>query len=63
MRIKWPEDKDRDEPESYTWNILQDANWNEDRHLGWRFTAGELAKRREAAEAAGPAEKRRKEAA
>ena len=47
VRLKWPEDRSRDvpEPESYTWNILQEATWNADVHLGWRFTAAELAKR------------------
>ena len=67
VRIKWPADADRNEPESFTWSIFQETNWNKDAHLGWRFTAGELRKRAEAAEAAaeaaeaaGGARKRRK---
>ena len=30
LRIKWPEDKDREvpEPESFTWNIFQETDWN-----------------------------------
>ena len=62
VRIKWPADLTRDvpEPESFSWSILQEANWGKDAHLGWRFTAGELQKRAEVAEAAGPAQKRRK---
>ena len=51
---RWPEDLDREvpEPESFTWHILQDANWNppRDTHLAWRFTKAELMKRIEAAE-------------
>lgn len=55
VRIRWPEDLDREvpEPESFSWHILQNANWNppRDTHLAWRFTAAELTKRTEAAEA------------
>ena len=53
MRIKWPADPDRNEPESFTWSIFQEAMWNKDAHLGWRFTAGELAKRAAARGGAG----------
>ena len=59
VRIKWPADKERNEPESFTWHIFQKALWNEDAHLGWRFSESELRKRAEAAEAAAPARKRR----
>ena len=50
VRIKWPADPTREvpEPESFTWSILQEAMWNSDKHLGWRFTAAELRKRAEA---------------
>ena len=51
VRIKWPADPARNEPEMYTWSILQEANWNKDGHLGWRFTTAELRKRAEAEEA------------
>ena len=61
LRIKWPADPAREEPESFQWHILQEANFNEDTHLGWRFSAAELAKRAAAAaEAAERAPKRRK---
>lgn len=55
VRIRWPEDLDREvpEPESFTWNILQAANFNKDTHLGWRLTKEELASRRRAREAGG----------
>jgi hypothetical protein len=63
VRIRWPEDLSRDVPEpvSYTWHILQDETWNADVHLGWRFTASELAKRVEAAAAEPRARKRQRE--
>jgi hypothetical protein len=57
VRIKWPADAEREESETYTWSILQDANWCQDSHLGWRFTKEELEKR---AAAAGHARKRQK---
>ena len=62
VRIKWPADEARNEPETFTWCILQDADFapRKDRHLAWRLTAGELEKRAQAAEAAEPARKRRK---
>jgi hypothetical protein len=60
VRIRWPEDLDREvpEPEQFTWHILQEATWNQDVHLGWRYTAAELRKRAEASE---PARKRRRD--
>ena len=53
-------DKDRKEPEALSWHVFQDVDWNQDAHLGWRFTAGELEARAVAARAAEPAQKRRK---
>ena len=50
MRIKWPADQDRDEPESYAWAVLHPDNWRKETNLGWRVAASELAKRREAAQ-------------
>ena len=61
MRIRWPEDSERKEPESFSWHVLQDTDWNADAHMGWRFTAEELAKRCEAAEAERQAKKRQRE--
>ena len=51
VRIRWPADLTRTvpEPESYTWSILQEANWRKDGHLGWRFSEAELQKRAPAA--------------
>ena len=67
MRIRWPADTDRKEKESYSWHMFQDEDWygktHKDAHLSWRFTADELDKRAERADAAGeagPAHKRRK---
>jgi hypothetical protein len=57
VRIRWPADPERKEPETHSWHIFQDALWNEDKHLGWRFTATELEKRTAAAQ---PAPKRRR---
>ena len=62
IRIRWPADDDRNEKETFSWHIMQDADWNADRHMGWRFTMSELARRREAAEAAQQAQKERREA-
>ena len=39
-----PEDRERDEPESFVWSVLKPADWNRDVHLGWRFDAAQLAK-------------------
>jgi hypothetical protein len=45
VRIRWPADLERKERESFSWHIFQDALFNQDKHLGWRFTAAELQKR------------------
>ena len=42
IRMRWPEDKERHEKESFTWNVLHPAKWNKDTHLGWRWDASEL---------------------
>ena len=60
LRIKWPEDPDRKEKESYTWSMFTADNWCAHTHLGWRFAPTELARRREVADAADPAAKRQK---
>ena len=59
VRIKWPADVEFDEDESFVWSLLKPDNFNENRHLGWRLDASELLKREAAAQAAGPAKKRR----
>jgi hypothetical protein len=49
VRLKWPEDKDREVPEAetYTWTMLHKDSWNDEVVLGWRFTREELRKRAE----------------
>lgn len=42
VRIKWPQDVEFDEEESFVWSILNPNNFNKDVHLGWRFAASEL---------------------
>ena len=39
VRVKWPADVDRNEPESFMWLILQDDDFapDKDRHLAWRL--------------------------
>ena len=44
-RIRWPADAKPDEPESSSWEILTEANFNDDVHIGWRLSAGELRRR------------------
>ena len=44
VRIRWPEDRDRDEPETFVWSVLKPADWNRKVHLGWRYDAAQLAK-------------------
>jgi hypothetical protein len=47
VRIKWPADLTREvpEPESWTWVILEQANWNAEAVMGWRYSQRELKKR------------------
>lgn len=42
VRIKWPEDVEYDESESYVWSILKPSAFNKDVHLGWRFAPCEI---------------------
>ena len=69
VRIHWPADKERDEPDAFSWYIFQNELWAppKDTHMAWRFSEAELRKRAdaadaatEAAEAACAARKRRK---
>lgn len=46
VRIRWPEDKERDEPETFVWSVLKPVDYNRDVHLGWRLDAAQLAKER-----------------
>ena len=45
VRIRFPADPAREEPEHYSWCILREANWSAEAVLGWRFAACELEKR------------------
>jgi len=49
VRIRWPEDAEYGERESYVWSVLKPAHFNCEVHLGWRYAASELEKRRQAA--------------
>ena len=44
--IRWPEDVDRDERETYVWSLLKPNDWCGKRHLAWRYAPCELAKLR-----------------
>ena len=59
VRIKWPADPDHDEPESWTWVILEKRNWNAEVVMGWRFSEDELKKR--SAQQAAPKRRRRED--
>ena len=61
VRIKWPTDLTREvpEPESWTWVILEEVNWNAEAVMGWRYSMAELKKR--SAQQAAPKRRRREE--
>ena len=60
LRIRWLADPARKEPETLSWHVFQEADWNRGAHLGWRFTAATLKACAEAAAVAEPPQKRRK---
>ena len=49
VRVRWPKDADYAEGETYVWSVLKPAHFNKEVHLGWRYAASELEKRRQAA--------------
>jgi hypothetical protein len=53
VRIKWPEDTEYDESETFVWSVLKGADFNRDVHLGWRYAKSELPKLRAAAQGKG----------
>ena len=61
VRIKWPEDVEFDEKESYVWSIIKPSNFNKDVHLGWRLDASEILKREAAALERTPKRSRKRE--
>ena len=46
VRIRWPEDAEYAERESFVWSVLKPADFTKERHLGWRYSKAELAKLR-----------------
>ena len=44
VRIKWPEDQDYGEKESFGWIVLHPNKWNRDVQNAWRWDPSELAK-------------------
>ena len=42
VRIRWPRDAERDEPEQCIWTVLKPADWCQQVHLGWRYAAASL---------------------
>ena len=44
VRIRWPEDKERGEPEKFAWSVLKPVDFNREVHLGWRLDGAQLAK-------------------
>ena len=62
VRVRWPEDLTREVPETetFSWHVLQEADWREDAHLGWRLTQAALRERAEALQTDERAPKRRK---
>ena len=49
VRIRWPEDVDYAEGETFVWSVLKPTDFNEERHLGWRYAASALEELRRAA--------------
>jgi hypothetical protein len=54
--VKWPKKEDMDEPESFSWCILTDANCSTESHMGWRLVTAEVTGRNHSL--ATPAKKR-----
>jgi hypothetical protein len=49
VRIRWPQDVEYGERETYVWSVLKLADCNQEQHLGGRYAASELKKQRQAA--------------
>ena len=49
VRVKWPEDREREEAESFGWVVLKPADFNRDVHLGWRYDEAQLERERASA--------------
>ena len=44
VRIRWPEDAEFGEKESFVWSVLKPADFAKECHLGWRYSKAELAR-------------------
>ena len=44
VRIRWPQDADYAEGETFVWSVLKPADFAKERHLGWRYAASALEK-------------------
>ena len=42
VRIRWPADPDRDEPEKLAWIMLNPEDWSKEVINGWRYAEAEL---------------------
>eukprot|EP00965_Chrysotila_dentata_P108891 3597346-Pleurochrysis_carterae.AAC.1 len=42
LKMKWPEDAEREEPENFAWIILHPGKWNRDVQYAWRWAPSEL---------------------
>jgi hypothetical protein len=58
VRVRWPADEERGEAESFSWHVLQDADWRKDAHMGWRYGPAHLEKLEAVAEGHGKRTKR-----
>ena len=47
VRIRWPADADYNERESFSWHILEEDRWREQKRMGWRYSMAELKKQAE----------------
>ena len=45
---RWPEDAEFAEGETFLWSVLKPCDWNQEVPMGWRYTAAELQRSREA---------------
>jgi len=42
VRLRFPEDVVRNEPEHHVLFVLKPTDWNREVHLGWRFDSAQL---------------------
>ena len=45
---RWPEDAEFAEGETFVWSVLKPCDWNQEVPMGWRYSAAELQRSREA---------------